>query len=40
MASSELKKNLLFSCVENKELIDVMIDDESTCTRKKPSAIL
>ena len=40
MALSNLKKNLLFSCVENKELIDTMVDDESTCTRKKPSAIL
>ena len=40
MSSSELKKNLLFSSIENKELIDAMVDDESTCTRKKPSAIL
>ena len=40
MALSSLKKNLLFSSIENKELIDAMVDDESTCTRKKPSAIL
>lgn len=40
MASSELKKNLLFSCIENKELIDAMVDDESKSMRKKPSAIL
>ena len=40
MASSELKKNLLFSCVENKELIDAMVGDESKSMRKKPSAIL
>ena len=40
MASSELKKNLLFSCIENKELIDAMVGDESKSMRKKPSAIL
>ena len=40
MASSEFKKNLLFSCIENKELIDAMVDDESKSMRKKPSAIL
>ncbi len=40
MVSSELKKNLLFSCVENKELIDAMVGDESKSMRKKPSAIL
>lgn len=40
MSSSELKKNLLFSSVENKELIDAMVGDESKSMRKKPSAIL
>ncbi|WP_195234606.1 hypothetical protein [Holdemanella biformis] len=40
MALNNLKKNLLFSCIENKELVDVMVEDESKSTRKKPSAIL
>ena len=40
MSSSELKKNLLFSCIENKKLIDAMVGDESKSVRKKPSAIL
>ena len=33
MASSELKKNLLFSCVENKELIDANIGVQGVQTR-------
>ena len=40
MALNNLKKNLLFSCIENKELVDIMVEDESKSTRKKPSAIL
>ena len=40
MSENNLKKQLLFSCVENKELIDAMVDDESKSMRKKPSAIL
>lgn len=27
MSENNLKKQLLFSCVENKELIDAMVDD-------------
>lgn len=40
MAENNLKKQLLFSSVETKELVDVMIEDQSKCLRKKPSAIL
>lgn len=40
MSSSELKKNLLFSSVETKKLVDVMVEDQSKSLRKKPSAIL
>lgn len=40
MSENNLKKQLLFSCVENKELIDAMVDDESKSMRKKTSAIL
>lgn len=40
MSLNSLKKQLLFSSVENKELVDVMVDDESKSLRKKPSAIL
>ena len=35
MASSELKKkSTFFSCVENKELIDAMVGDESKVCEK------
>lgn len=34
------KKQLLFSCVENLNLINAFIHDESVCTRKKSSEIL
>lgn len=34
------KKTLLFSCVENLNLINSLIHDESVCTRKKSSEIL
>ena len=34
------KKQLLFSCVENLNLINSLINDESVCTRKKSSEIL
>lgn len=34
------KKQLLFSCVENLNLINSFIHDESVCTRKKSSEIL
>lgn len=34
------KKQLFFSCVENLNLINSFIHDESVCTRKKPSEIL
>lgn len=34
------KKQLLFSCVENLNLINSFINDESVCTRKKSSEIL
>lgn len=34
------KKQLLFSCVENLNLINSLIHDESVCTRKKSSEIL
>lgn len=40
MSLNSLKKQLLFSSVETKELVDVMIEDQSKCLRKKPSAIL
>ena len=40
MSLNSLKKQLLFSSVENKELVDEMVDDESKSLRKKPSAIL
>ena len=34
------KKQLIFSCVENLNLINAFIHDESVCTRKKSSEIL
>ena len=34
------KKQLIFSCVENLNLINSFIHDESVCTRKKSSEIL
>ena len=34
------KKQLFFSCVENLNLINSFIHDESVCTRKKSSEIL
>lgn len=34
------KKQLIFSCVENLNLINSLIHDESVCTRKKSSEIL
>lgn len=40
MILNSLKKILLFSCVGNKKLIKTMVDDESTCTKVKSSAIL
>lgn len=40
MILNSLKKILLFSCVGNKKLIETMVDDESTCTKVKSSAIL
>lgn len=40
MSSNTLKKNLVFSSVEVKELIDYMVSDESYSSRRKPSAIL
>lgn len=40
MSLNSLKKQLIFSSVETKELVDVMIEDQSKCLRKKPSAIL
>lgn len=40
MELNSLKKILLFSCAGNKRLIETMVDDESTCTNVKSSAIL
>lgn len=40
MSLNSLKKQLIFSCIENKELVDVMVEDQSKSLRKKPSAIL
>lgn len=40
MSLNSLKKNLVFSSVEVKELIDQMVSDESYSSRRKPSAIL
>lgn len=40
MSLNSLKKQLIFSSVETKELVDVMIEDQSKCLRKKTSAIL
>ena len=40
MTANNLKKTLLFSSLENKELVDDMVDDESMATRRKTSAIL
>ena len=40
MALNNLKKTLLFNSLENKELVDVMVDDESKSTRRKTSGIL
>lgn len=40
MSLNNLKKNLLFSSVENKELVDKMINEESKYTGNKPSIIL
>lgn len=40
MSLNNLKKTLLFSSIENKELIDSMVEDESKHDGKKTSAIL
>ena len=40
MSLNSLKKQLIFSSIENKELVDVMVEDQSKSLRKKPSAIL
>lgn len=40
MSLYSLKKQLFFSCVENLNLINSLINDESACTRKKSSEIL
>lgn len=40
MALNNLKKTLLFNTLENKELVDIMVDDESKSTRRKTSGIL
>ena len=40
MSLYSLKKQLFFSCVENLNLINSFIHDESVCTRKKSSEIL
>ena len=40
MAENNLKKTLLFNTLENKELVDIMVDDESKSTRRKTSGIL
>lgn len=40
MALYSTKKQLFFSCVENLNLIDSFIHDESVCTRNKSSEIL
>lgn len=40
MSLYSLKKQLFFSCVENLNLINSFIRDESVCTRKKSSEIL
>ena len=40
VALNNLKKTLLFNTLENKELVDVMVDDESKSTRRKTSGIL
>ena len=40
MSANILKKNLVFSSVEVKELIDQMVSDESYSSRRKPSAVL
>lgn len=40
MVLNRLKKILLFSSVKSKKLIETMADDESTCTKIKPSEIL
>ena len=40
MSLYSTKKQLFFSCVENLNLINSLIHDESVCTRKKSSEIL
>lgn len=40
MSLYSTKKQLFFSCVENLNLINAFIHDESVCTRKKSSEIL
>ena len=40
MSLYSTKKQLIFSCVENLNLINSFIHDESVCTRKKSSEIL
>ncbi len=40
MSDNKLKKNLLFSSVEVKELIDKMVSDENLSTKRNKSAIL
>ena len=34
MSLNSLKKQLIFGSVETKELVDVMIEDQSKCLRK------
>ena len=40
MAENNLKKTLLFNTLENKVLVDIMVDDEAKSTRRKTSGIL
>lgn len=40
MSLNSLKKQIIFSSIENKELVDEMVEDQSKSLRKKPSAIL
>lgn len=40
MVFNQLKRNIQFSCIKNKKLIETMADDESSYKGKKMSAIL
>ena len=40
MFFNQLKRNIQFSCIKNKKLIETMADDESSYKGKKMSAIL